>query len=122
MNKSPLAEHWVYGEKKWVPWLSGRFRHRQHINLSEADALLLGLRGITRDVSVHGHRLLVFNDSQVVVGAVAKGRSSSRALLRKVNRINALVLVTRLDLGLRYIRSADNAADEPSRRRARRFR
>lgn len=117
MTKSPLDERWTDGTHRWCTTHSGRFRYGQHINLSGADALLLYIRALAKCSETHEHKACVFNDSQVVVGATMKGRSSSRALLRKVRRIGALSMASRISLGLRYINSASNPADEPSRRR-----
>lgn len=117
MQKAPLNPRWIDGRQRWSATRAGRFRYAQHINLSEADALQLGIRDVPRHPEAHDHRLLAFVDSQVVVGATAKGRRGSRTRMAKVRIIKALCLAGRLDLGSKYIKSADNPADEPSRRR-----
>jgi hypothetical protein len=61
-------------------------------------------------------RLLLLSDSQVVVGALSKGRSSSHNLLCRLRPVSALLLASGIQLYCRWIPSADNPADEPSRR------
>lgn len=117
MQKAPLEEDFgVHRRRHWCDVTWGRFKHGQHINLGEADALLKAVRAASKRQPMHHHRLLIFSDSQVVVGSCSKGRSSSKVLLHKVRRLSALCLACRITLGLRWIKSAENAADEPSRR------
>jgi hypothetical protein len=61
-------------------------------------------------------RLLVLSDSQVAVGALSKGRSSAPTLLRRLRAISASLLAGGVQLSVRWIPSASNPADEPSRR------
>lgn len=75
-----------------------------HINLLEMEALYLAINLAVRDIRGHGKRLLAMCDSQVVIGATAKGRSSARALASRLKRLSALLLAAGLLLGLRYIK------------------
>jgi hypothetical protein len=61
------------------------------------------------------HRVALLTDSMVVAGAVTKGRSSSPDLLRRLRSLAALQLASGLRLFLRWIPSASNPADGPSR-------
>ena len=61
-------------------------------------------------------RFLHLVDSQVVLGAVTKGRSSSRHLGRVVDRLNALILAANARKLLAFVWSVWNPADDPSRR------
>ena len=54
-------------------------------------------------------------DSRVVIGAVAKGRSSSTRLNRVIKQIAALCFVGGLVLHLVFIPTEHNPADHPSR-------
>ena len=65
---------------------------------------------------------MVLVDAQAVLGAAAKGRSSSRCLARDIARIGALAMAGDLLLKLVYIPSEDNPADAPSRGVVRRWR
>ena len=61
------------------------------------------------------HRLIVLVDSKVVVGAAAKGRSSSAPLNRLLRRLAALCFADWLVLHIVLIPTAHNPADAPSR-------
>ena len=63
-----------------LPWKitsSYHFRQTSHINLQEARALKREVALLANDVQSHGKVQLFLNDSRVVTGAVARGRSSS---------------------------------------------
>ena len=62
-----------------------------------------------------GLRCLHLIDSQVVLGAVAKGRSPSRRLNFVIKRINVIILAGDLEVFVAFVLSADNPADRPSR-------
>ena len=121
MNRVPLPTSWFDSGATWTELMAGLFRHKQHINLSEMDALMLAVRVLTRISAAHDSKVLALSDSQVVVGATAKGRSSSRGLARKLKRLNALLLACKLDLGVRFVPTLQNTADESSRRIGRRL-
>ena len=57
----------------------------------------------------------VFTDSQVVVGALGKGRASSHQLLRLCRMAAAVQLACGIRLYLRWVPSESNVADGPSR-------
>ena len=61
----------------WVESFSYRFRHPQHINLLELEALISLIRGLV-DRGIGNRRVVCLVDSRVVLGSVCKGRSSSR--------------------------------------------
>jgi len=60
-------------------------------------------------------RFLHLVDSQVVLGIVAKGRTTSRRLRKSLHRYNMLILAMRSQPLLGWVISAHNPADEPSR-------
>ncbi len=92
-----------------------RWRHPDHINVLEMEALYQSLRWRLRGGRLFNPRFLHLVDSQVVLGVVAKGRSSSKKLNRVVKRINLLLLGCHSYLLLGWVRSELNPADEPSR-------
>ena len=55
-------------------------------------------------------------DSQVVLHALSRGRSSSRKLRRTLLRVNSLLLATGSVGVWAYVHTSDNPADRPSRR------
>jgi hypothetical protein len=99
----------------WSTIVSARWCRHEHINIYELRALATAVRWVCSFPSAIGHRVLVLNDSQVVVGAVTKGRSSSQPLLRRLRHLTAWVLASGIRLSLRWIPTHSNPADGPSR-------
>ena len=92
-----------------------RAKRKAHINLLETSALNLGLEWMLRNPRRHHKRVTILLDSRVVIGGAAKGRSSSKPLLRELRRTAALVLAGSLQPYYVHIGTKDNPADEPSR-------
>lgn len=107
-----LAEHADWRTVVSAPWRRGG----EHINVLELRALCTAARWVLSFRHSVGARVLVLCDSQVVVGAVTKGRSSSQLLLRRLRYLSSLVLASGLRLSLRWVPTDLNPADEPSRR------
>lgn len=99
----------------WRTIVSSRWRRAEHINVLELRALTTAVRWVLSFREAVNCRVLVLCDSQVVVGAVTKGRSSSQLLLRRLRYLAAMVLASGLRLAVRWVASADNPADGPSR-------
>jgi hypothetical protein len=95
--------------------LSVRCLDDEHINLKEARALLVFVRWVLRKPAHFGRRLVVLVDSNVVVGAVTKGRSASYPLNLLLRRLAALCLFGDLLLHVVFIATEHNPADAPSR-------
>jgi hypothetical protein len=100
----------------WSNIIQTRWRYQHHINILEGNALLLAFRWLASRPAAIGTRVLFLLDSRVLVGAAAKGRSSSGPLLHVCRRIAAHVLALGLHPYYRWISTHDNPADEPSRR------
>lgn len=66
-----------------TPWSN----RSSHINVLEMEAFLLAVRHMRRSEATRGQRVLVFIDNTAVLGALAKGRSSSSALNRGCRRV-----------------------------------
>lgn len=86
-----------------------RTKHRCHINVSELSAALRAESRRCRQSP--NQRILLASDSQVTLGAMIRGRSSSPAL----NSLLKMALPTLLNL--QYIHTLDNVADDPTRDR-----
>ena len=93
---------------------SVRNRFPAHINVLEGEALVLFLRWLLRSRAHHSCRIVVLLDSAVLLGATAKGRSSSQ-LNRLLRKVAALTLAGNLQLHLIFVPSSENPADRPSR-------
>jgi hypothetical protein len=112
----PHRVHKLRGTKsKFKTVFSIKAKHKAHINLMEASGLNLGLEWTLRNPSRHNKRIVILLDSRVVIGGAAKGRSSSKPLLRELRRTAALVLAGSLLPHYVHIGTKDNPADEPSR-------
>jgi hypothetical protein len=61
-------------------------------------------------------RVMMMNDSQVTVGVMSKGRTSSHILLRRMRSISAHILASGIEVYTRWIPSQLNPADKPSRK------
>ena len=101
---------------EWRTVVSYRFRHEEtRIVLLEARALLTGLRWLASDPRHFGQRVIIFLDSQSLLGAVVKGRSSSFRLNRLCRRLAAIFLATQMRPSYLWVASSLNPADAPSR-------
>lgn len=111
-----LAVDQLVVNRSWSVIVSSRWRAPEHINALEVRAVSTAVRHVlSSPLSFDRRRLLVLCDSQVAVGALAKGRSSSHPLLCRLRPVSALLLASGLQLYLRWIASAMNPADGPSR-------
>ena len=93
-----------------------RKRHGDHINMLEGEAMLILLRWLLRSVKRHHSRIVVLLDSSVILGASAKGRSSTR-INRIMRRSAALQLAGDLQIYWVLVPSHENPSDMPSRGR-----
>ena len=120
----PLLDH---GDERGLPLSLARARWRtavsspwrntlSHINVLEAVACRTALRWLlSRPAYAFGSRVLFLGDSLVVTGALAKGRSSSFALLAQLRRIAALLIATGTQMVARWVPSHLNPSDAASR-------
>ena len=92
-----------------------RIRNRPHINVSEMAAALRSESRRCRRFP--NHRLLTGSDSQVVLGALVKGRSSSKVLNKLLKRSLPSIIAYNCYNYTQYIGTADNVADDPTRDR-----
>jgi len=99
----------------WVPIVSSRWTREEHINVLELRALHTAVKWVMSHSHSIGSRVSVLCDSTVVIGVVSKGRSSSRALLRRMRCMGAWVLGGGLRLDVQWVASEFNPADQPSR-------
>ncbi|CAE8709859.1 unnamed protein product [Polarella glacialis] len=110
----PMTSAWTI-MSRWRVLYSGWWRMTEHTNINETRAVVGILRHMARSRTTWNHKFLVFTDSMVALGALAKGRSSARPLLRLCRQACAYSCVFSLRLLLRYVPSEKNIADGPSR-------
>ena len=90
---------------------------KAHINEKELGATVDAVRWATRAPGTRRCRLVLQSDSTAAIGALRKGRSSKRPLLRHCRRLAALTLAEQLTLEGRWTPTSKNFADGPSRGR-----
>ena len=114
--KEPSAFASVLGKcLDWKSTSSYSFRQTSHINLQETRALRREVAHMSRDVKNAGSIQICLNDSRVVCGAVAKGRSSSFKLNGILRGMLPFLIFADITLALLWIETASNPADFPSR-------
>ncbi|CAE7407977.1 unnamed protein product, partial [Symbiodinium sp. CCMP2592] len=102
------------GLHRWSVTESKPFRKRQHINILELEVIHREYSDLVSQVK-GGLRCVNLTDSRVVLGAVAKGRSSSRNLNRVLRRCLALSLAGQKILYNVWVSTHANPSDFPSR-------
>ena len=90
-----------------------RIHRRTHINISELSAALDS--EARRSRARPSARLLLGSDSQVVLGSLVRGRSSSAALNARLRKALPTWLGFNTYLCPQYIHTKDNVADDPTR-------
>jgi len=95
--------------------LSVRCRRVCHSGALEAQAVVLSLRRLLRDVRLHRARAPFLVDARAVMDALRKGRSSAPTLRYPVRQCAALLLAADVRMHFGYIPSESNPADPPSR-------
>eukprot|EP00971_Amphidinium_carterae_P058605 1158806-Amphidinium_carterae.1 len=102
---------WVWKVLQSYPWKEPG----QHITYLEVLAVFNTLRKLSRSADCYSSRLLHLVDSQASLGALCKGRSSSRHLNGTLRRLSSLLLAMNSHVLYGWIRSESNPADAPSR-------
>ena len=102
----------------WWTWktIFAYKREGPHINVLELDAIVVAVKWRMRKASNIGEQFVHLSDSQVSISVAAKCRSSVKALQKGLNRLCTLVLASCSFPFWVFIGTADNPADEPSRR------
>ena len=111
----PLWSGVIKSSKFRLQWRKRVF-NKPHINVSEMAAALRSESRRARRWP--GKRLLTGSDSQVVLGALIKGRSSSKVLNGQLKRALPSVLAYNCYNYTQYVGTGDNVADDPTRDRA----
>ena len=91
------------------------FKRHGHINVLEANVRLSLLKHLARSPANFSTRQLLGQDSQVCLGAFAKGRSSARRLNHVEVKAGAYELAADLQVGGLWVDSFRMPADAPSR-------
>ncbi|KAE8228154.1 hypothetical protein CF326_g6926 [Tilletia indica] len=90
------------------------FRPGINIGVGEAWAFELGIAAAVA-AGASGHILVCHVDNQGVVFSVRRGRSRNNYVNEAIDRAAEFALSHNVELSIRYVRSADNLADAPSR-------
>lgn len=100
---------------QWHTIISSRWRWVQHINSLELQSIIIALKRLLTSPAVLERRILLLCDSAVVAYTLTKGRSSAASLVRGMKKIVALLLSSGCRIGVAWIPTQINPADEPSR-------
>ena len=100
---------------EWRVVSSYHMRQTSHISLQECRAVRKEVMRLAADPDQHGKVFVFLNDSRVVVGAMAKGRSSSFKLNGLLRGMLPHLLFSDMALALLWIETCANLADHPSR-------
>ena len=100
---------------RWRTLVKRKWSHREPIHLKEGRVALMSLRRASRDVALHGHRLLTLCDNLSALMAFDKGRAQDLSLLSLCRRAGALQFACEIRWHLRYVESARNPSDKDSR-------
>lgn len=103
-------------KQRWRVVIASPWVCSEHINSYELRSSSTALRWVLSHPDTIGKRVTMISDSQVAVGCITKGRSSSHVLLRRLRSITAHTLAAGITTYVRWVPSAMNPADEPSRR------
>ena len=98
----------------WTSSQSIRFDRKEHINILELEMVKQEIKART-NAQRGGCRVVNLCDSRVVVGAFAKGRSSSRNLNHKLRSCIPWLLASEIHLVNVWVPTDKNPADYPSR-------
>eukprot|EP00434_Breviolum_minutum_P010322 symbB.v1.2.009108.t1/scaffold573.1/size222803/17 len=119
-GEQPAANHplWTMTVKSHQFSLRWRkkTRRRAHINVSELSAALRSEARRCRKFPNHRH--LLGSDSQVTLGALVRGRSSSRSLNRHLKQSLPVLLAYNGYTNAQYIPTLINTADDPTRNKS----
>ena len=100
---------------KWEPTFQVRWKHAEHINCLELEAILLSIKHCITHLHLRTSKLFHVTDSYVCMSIIAKGRTSSRMLARKLRVLSAYLLLFDLHLVICHVDSGDNPTDAASR-------
>jgi hypothetical protein len=101
--------------RRWSRVARTKWARKEHINVLECRAWMMGLRHAGRSPAKRGLRILFLVDSMVVLGAVSKGRSSAFALNHLLRKSASVALFWQIRPMMRYVPTWRNCADGPSR-------
>ena len=110
----PIDAKWM-DPKDWRLLFKSSWARQEHQNVLEGRTIVNLGRHLARSSKCWGQRYLVLTDSLVCLGTFAKGRSSSFPLLRLGRRLAMLRMVLGIRMSFKWVPTALNVADGPSR-------
>ena len=110
----PIPTEWM-NPRDWKLLFKSRWGLEEHQNVLEGRTIVNLGRHLARSSKCWDQRYLVLTDSLVCLGTFSKGRSSSHPLLRLCRRLAMLRMILGIRLSFRWVPTAENVADGPSR-------
>ena len=109
-----VEEQWA-DPSRWTVVFVHRLQQSEHNTVTETRAAVQAIRHHVRQFSGWHTRLMILSDAGAAIGCLSKGRSSSRLCLRLCRQAAAAIVSGGLRVYFRWVSSAKNCADGPSR-------
>jgi len=106
---------WI-DKQAWSVAIRHKWEDDEFIHILEGRAVILALRWLGRNPSIHGTRINFFIDNTALLGALRKGRSSKWSLNQICRSVVAICLAANMVVTWWYVPSKRNPADGPSRK------
>ena len=107
-----MSRAWL-DSARWSMLCRWHFEQEEHI--LEMRGMTIVLRHLSRTSRAWNTQVLIFTDSLYTMGALSKGRSGARQVLRMCRAAAAVLLACNIKLALRLILSETNFAEGASR-------
>ena len=104
-----------FSADRWQVQFVHVLRLCEHNTISEVRAAVQAVRHFASSPRNWHHRLAVLSDAGAAIGCLSKGRSSSRLANSLCRQAAAAICVADLRVYFRWVSSANNCADGPSR-------
>ena len=104
-----------WNPRRWVTQFSHKLKHNEHNTISEVRAAVQAIRHFSSSPRNWHRRLAVISDAGAAIGCLSKGRSSSTLANALCRQAAAVICAADLRVYFRWVASAHNCADGPSR-------
>ena len=104
-----------WNPRRWVTQFSHVLKHGEHNTISEVRAAVQAIRHFSSSPRNWHRRLAVISDAGAAIGCLSKGRSSSTLANALCRQAAAVICAADLRVYFRWVASAHNCADGPSR-------
>ena len=114
-HKPREADSSWFPASRWTTVFVHKLRFREHNTISEVRCATQAVRHFSSSPRNWHRRLVVISDAGAAIGCLSKGRSGSRLANILCRQAAAAVCIADLRVYYRWVSSANNQADGPSR-------